>query len=109
MKNNSITFRLSDEKYKKIKKLANSSGASISSIVCLAVTEYFEKDKYTTVDVKAPEILSGCLRCQKEGIGCDEKVEKCKNEVVDYDPFSLGVKEKYPRSCIVEWFGEKYV
>lgn len=109
MKNNRISFRLSDEKYSQVKKLAEKTGASISSIVCLAINEYFEKDKDTTAAVKAPEILSGCLRCQKEGIGCAERVEKCKNEAIEYDPFSLGIKEIYPRSCIVEWFGQKYV
>lgn len=109
MKNNRISFRLSDEKYSQVKKLAEKTGASISSIVCLAVSEYFERYYKIEAVHKEPKILSGCLRCQKEGIGCDEKVEKYKNEVVDYDPFSLGIKEIYPRSCIVEWFGEKYV
>ena len=90
MKNNSITFRLSDEKYKKIKNLANSSGASISSIVCLAVTEYFEKyygkDEKVEALLKEPKVLSGCLRCKQEGVGCEEMEEKCKNcEIIKYD------------------------
>lgn len=114
MKNNSITFRLSDEKYKKIKNLANRSGASISSIVCLAVSEYFEKyydtDAKVNALLKEPKVLSGCLRCKQEGVGCENSSEKCKNsEVIKYDPFSLGLEEEYPKTCIVEWFGEKYI
>lgn len=114
MKNNRISFRLSDEKYYEIKNLSDKTGASISSIVCLAVNEYFEKyyekDEKIEALLKEPEVLSGCLRCKQEGVGCDNSSEKCKNcEVIKYDPFSVGIEEEFPKSCIVDWFGEKYI
>lgn len=108
-KNNILTVRLDDSKYSDVKEKAKEMGISLSSLICIAISEYFEN--HNDSDLKGEEIISsGCVHCFKQGVACEDYIEKSKkNKLLLYDPFSIDECAYFPRECLVDMFGENIV